>query len=147
MDRNDPDGLERAREDFLVRVAAFRGDRDIDITVVFDGSDNPAPVVGSNPGGIKVVFSKPPQNADRLIVAKIESASAPGSITVVSSDNFVRSSAAALGCKSMTVEEFQQQFRKRSSGRIDDKYAGEISQADLEQWLEIFSQKEKENDQ
>jgi predicted RNA-binding protein with PIN domain len=107
--RRDPDLRSREAERLadgrtallqLVAGAALRsGD---DFTVVFDG----ARAGGGEPSGgqVQVVFSRPPQNADQVLVRR--ATELRDAAIVVSSDRAVRDGARRVGAAVVTAEEF-----------------------------------------
>ncbi len=65
---------------------------------------------GGLPQGIKIAFSGPEREADDLIERRIALTSAPGQLTVVSSDRRLRTAGRKRGCKVMTSEAFLQRL-------------------------------------
>lgn len=142
INRADEYALFNAREDLVITLAAYAGSKRIKITVVFDGTNQLALQGNLHPAGVRVLYSKPPQNADRLIIEMIEHSSHPGSITVVSSDNFVKSSSSALGCNTLTVGEFQNKLNQKHEQDFSKKYSNNMSKKELDEWLKIFGESE-----
>ena len=84
---------------FVAAVARRCGD---DFTVVFDG----ARVTGGEPvgGRVQVIFSRPPQNADQVLVRLATELRDAG--IVVSSDRTVRDAARRAGAAVVSADEF-----------------------------------------
>jgi predicted RNA-binding protein with PIN domain len=104
--------LEGARAELVRRIAeAFRGRRER-VTVVFDG--NREAVAGRAPqgGGVRVVFSRPPETADQRIQRLVEETQRAASgksqlnLRIVSSDREVAGRARLWGAKAVSVEQF-----------------------------------------
>ena len=142
INQADENALFNAREELVRSLASYSGTKRTRITVVFDGANQVALQGNLHPAGIRVLYSKPPQNADRMIIDMIEHSSYPGSITVVSSDNFVKSSSSALGCNTLTVGEFQNKLNQKQEQDFSKKYSNNMSKKELDEWLEIFGESE-----
>jgi predicted RNA-binding protein with PIN domain len=97
--------LERARDGLVSKLAVFRSGRGVRVTVVFDGQ-NMAAQQGRPPGGIEVVFSRAPQNADAKIKTLLSLEKSPKSWTVVTSDNSIVRYARDYGAKTIPSAEF-----------------------------------------
>jgi predicted RNA-binding protein with PIN domain len=84
---------------FVAAVAQRCGD---DFTVVFDG----ARVAGGEPvgGRVQVIFSRPPQNADQVLIRLATELGDAG--IVVSSDRTVRDAARRAGAAVVSADEF-----------------------------------------
>ena len=110
------DGSLQVARDTLVRLCqayqARRGDIG-KIYVVFDGRD--AEIFGSREqtqGGVTVLFSQKPEEADQRILRVIEAAKGPGRCVVVSNDNEVSNNARAFGASVLSVQQFYEQARQ-----------------------------------
>ena len=97
--------LERAREGLVSKLAVYRSGRNVRVTIVFDGQSMAAQQ-GRPPGGIEVVFSRAPQNADAKIKNMLVLEKSPKSWTVVTSDNSIVLYARDFGAKTMPSAEF-----------------------------------------
>ena len=98
--------LERARDALVSKLAVYRSRRgDVRVTVVFDGQSMAAQP-GRPPGGIEVVFSRAPQNADAKIKTMLALEKSPRSWTVVTSDNSIVRYARDYGAKTIPSAEF-----------------------------------------
>lgn len=95
-------GLEAGRRALLALVAGAARTSGDGFTVVFDG----APVPGAAPGGgqVEVLFSRPPDKADDVLVrlARQEGAGA----VVVSSDRMIADAARRAGCAVVGADAF-----------------------------------------
>jgi hypothetical protein len=107
--RRDPDlrtaeagGLEAGRRALLARIGEVARRSSDWFTVVFDG----APVSGpaASPGRVQVIFSRPPQKADDLLVRMARQAGAGGA--VVTSDRAVADAARRAHCAVIAAEDF-----------------------------------------
>jgi hypothetical protein len=97
--------LERARDGLVAKLAVYRSGRGVRITVVFDGR-GPAAQQNRPPGGIEVVFSRAPQNADAKIKNMLALEKSPKSWTVVTSDNSIILFVRDYGAKTIPSAEF-----------------------------------------
>jgi len=98
--------LERARDALVSKLAVYRSRRgDVRVTVVFDGQSMAAQQ-SRPPGGIEVVFSRAPQNADAKIKTMLSLEKSPKSWTVVTSDNSIVRYARDYGAKTIPSAEF-----------------------------------------
>ena len=106
LDRED---LERGREELIQRLAIYRRARSFSITVVFDGwnqaSLSPSQ---SNQKGIRVVFSRRGQKADRVI-AQIAREMGEGAM-IVTSDTQLRLEAERHNATVIPSEEFERRL-------------------------------------
>ena len=98
IQHHDDNALWKAREDLIRQLVAFRGNKRINITIVFDGQDFKGLTKTHRPQGIKVLFSKAPQKADPLIINLVEKSLQPRDITVVTSDRALANLARSNGC-------------------------------------------------
>jgi len=97
--------LERARDALVAKLAVYRSGRGVRVTVVFDGRG--AGVQQTRPpGGIEVVFSRSPQNADAKIKTMLSLEKSPKSWTVITSDNSIVRYARDYGAKTIPSAEF-----------------------------------------
>jgi len=98
--------LERARDGLVSKLAVYRSRRgEVRVTVVFDGQSMAAQQ-SRPPGGIEVVFSRAPQNADAKIKTMLALEKSPKSWTVVTSDNSIVRYARDYGAKTIPSAEF-----------------------------------------
>lgn len=107
--RRDPDlrgregeSLEAGRAALLALVARVARESADDVTVVFDGARRGG---GASSGGrVEVLFSRPPESADDVLVSLARRAGA-GAV-VVTSDRTVADAARRAGSTVLTAEEF-----------------------------------------
>ena len=97
--------LERARDGLVAKLAVYRSGRGVRVTVVFDGQSMAAQQ-SRPPGGIEVVFSRAPQNADAKMKTMLSLEKSPKSWTVVTSDNSIVRYARDYGAKTIPSAEF-----------------------------------------
>ena len=97
--------LERARDALVAKLAVYRSQRNVRVTVVFDGR-GAAGQQTRPPGGIEVVFSRAPQSADAKIKNMLAVEKSPTSWTVVTSDNSIVLFARDFGAKTVPSAEF-----------------------------------------
>ena len=97
--------LERARDALVAKLAVYRSKRNVRITVVFDGRGTAGPQMRP-PGGVEVVFSRAPQNADAKMKTMLALEKSPRSWTVVTSDNSIVLYVRDYGAKTIPSAEF-----------------------------------------
>ncbi len=134
--------LERARDALVSRLAVYRSKRNVRVTVVFDGRGTAAPQTRP-PGGVEVVFSRPPQNADAKIKAMLVLEKSPKSWTVVTSDNSIVIFARDYRAKTIPAAEFAAKLGptipKLGPNRPVQKDTP-MSAAEVAEWEEYFRQ-------
>lgn len=135
--------LERARDALVDKLAVYRSKRNVRVTVVFDGR-SAAVQPTRPPGGVEVVFSRAPQNADAKIKNMIALEKSPRSWTVVTSDNSIVIFARDYGAKTIPSAEFAAQLGPireapsagRSQPRVDQE--APLSPTEVLEWEEYF---------
>ncbi len=135
--------LERARDALVAKLAIYRSKRNVRVTVVFDGRGT-ATQQTRPPGGVEVVFSRAPQNADEKIKNMLALEKNPRSWTVVTSDNSIIIFARDYGAKTIPSADFaaqlgpirQSPMPSRSGPRIDQE--APLSPTEVLEWEEYF---------
>jgi uncharacterized protein len=140
--------LERARDALVSKLAVYRSGRGVRVTVVFDGRETGAPQTRP-PGGIEVVFSRAPQNADAKIKNMLALEKSPKSWTVVTSDNSIVRYAHDYGAKTIPSAEFAVKLGpgvpKLGPNRPAQKDAP-MSAAEVSEWEEYFRKGRQDRD-
>lgn len=143
VDAENRHGLEEARERLIAKLASYRRERRVSLTVAFDGDD-----MGPHPhsymkNGVKVIFSQPPSNADTVIKKIIQSENTPKNLTVVTSDRAVADFAKQAGCETLKSENFQLRLSKMTE-IIDheSKFGRELSDEEVQEWISLFNEPE-----
>ena len=132
--------LERARDGLVSKLAVFRSGRGVRVTVVFDGRGTGAPQTRP-PGGIEVVFSRAPQNADTKIKTMLALEKSPKSWTVVTSDNSIVRFARDYGAKTIPSAEFAAKLGPTIPKLGPNRPAPQdtpMTQAEVSEWEEFF---------
>ncbi len=132
--------LERARDALVSKLAVFRSGRGVRVTVVFDGQSMPAQP-GRPPGGIEVVFSRAPQNADAKIKTLLSLEKSPKSWTVVTSDNSIVRYARDYGAKTIPSAEFAAKLGNTIPNLGPNRPAPAdkpLSPSEISEWEEYF---------
>jgi predicted RNA-binding protein with PIN domain len=119
------------------------------VTVVFDGREG---MPGSAEGrpGVRVIYSRPPMNADMVIREMVEKASSREEVWVVSSDREVQSHARACGAKVFGAKAFEAEMMGRTpsgpSLRTGRSAPGRsekptrMRKMDVDFWLKVMSE-------
>jgi len=132
--------LERAREALVTKLAVYRSQRKVRVTVVFDGTGTPGPRTWP-PGGIEVVFSRAPQNADDKIKNMLALEKSPKSWTVVTSDNSIVLYARDYGAKTLPAAEFAAKLGPSVPNlgpNTSVKQEAPLSPTEVAEWEEYF---------
>ncbi len=133
--------LERARRRLVARVAAYVREKELQVTLVFDGKGAMADAETILPGRLQVIYTPRHQSADELIISMIAASENPREIIVVSSDRaHIRPAAAQAGCPAIGSKEFLGRIQARKAkdvaGESDEKPRPESGDTDY--WLERF---------
>jgi predicted RNA-binding protein with PIN domain len=134
--------LERARDRLVGKLAVYRSSRHVRVTVVFDGRGAGA-LQTRPPGGVEVVFSRAPQNADAKIKNLVSLAKSPRSWTVVTSDNSIVRFARDYGAKTIPSAEFAEKLGPVIPNLGPNRPVQQdapLSQAEVAEWEEFFRQ-------
>ncbi len=133
--------MERARREFLRKIEAYIADKELRVTVVFDGRGGLTDAEALVPGKLQVIYSARHQSADDLIVSMIGTSDNPRSYIVVTSDRaHIRPAVAELGCRVIGAKT----FLNRISGRVrlapqgGDEEKPQPGAEDLDFWLGRF---------
>ncbi|MDQ7797415.1 MAG: NYN domain-containing protein [Candidatus Edwardsbacteria bacterium] len=122
-------------------LAGYKKALGYDITVIFDGAEGKEHKT-DRVRGIKVVYSRPPQNADRVIKDQAAILKKTKALTVVTSDREL-----AHHVKGRQVEVIGSgQFLQRMEGELSRRGADKErpGRIDVKEWLEYFGIKGKE---
>lgn len=137
-------GLEAGRTALIRALSAYRaatGDR---VTVVFDGDEGIGFVPGaSRQEGIGVVFSRPPESADDMIIAHVRKRHGKKTVLVVSSDRRILDAARRERVEGMKTEAFEAEMARRVAegtrqGRAGAKLKPEADAAEVAYWEKAF---------
>ncbi len=132
--------LELARDGLVAKLAVYRSQRSVRITVVFDGRGT-AGQQTRPPGGIEVVFSRAPQTADAKIEAMLALEKSPRSWTVVTSDNSIVRYVRDYGAKTIPSSEFAVKLGPAIPKLGPNRPAAQdtpMSPAEVAEWEEFF---------
>jgi len=136
------DSLESGRERLLLAIKNSSLYPRHQFTVVYDGaSDVVYPGKGRrSEGPVSVIFSRPPDNADSLILKICARAPNPGRLQIVSSDRaHIVKKADAMGIQTHSAESFVKRLlRKRKKSSVDTGEKPEPSRDDTAYWSDIF---------
>lgn len=130
---------QKGRQLLVEMLAGYKRAFGYDITVVFDGAEGREQKAGRE-RGIRVIYSRPPQNADRVIKDLAASLKKARALTVVTSDRDL-----AHHVKGRQVEVTGSgEFLKRVESELEARGAGpeKTGRIDVKQWMEFFGIKE-----
>lgn len=143
--------LEGQRNHLVRLLASYAGIARVSVTLVFDNSQKMASS-STQEKNVKVVFSRPGQEADDVIKAMVRRVRNPAQLTVVSSDRAIRFSAKDHGVSALTSEEFctvMNAGNASASGNDSPavrpsspaaKYDTDISESEVQFWKDLFEQ-------
>lgn len=131
--------LEEARAELLLRIKSYLTHRKAEIVVVFDGDHVYAPaLVGGN--RLRVIFSKPPEKADAVILSLLGRAAKRGDLILVSDDQEIVAQARQVGARTLSAREFFERLTKRlRSPDLNRKFDVDLSPEELDEWIDLFS--------
>jgi predicted RNA-binding protein with PIN domain len=131
---------EAARDRLVMLLADYRATRKVGVAVVFDGQrfsgQQPRPT-----GGVEVVFSRQPQNADARIKAMLAKQKHARSWVVVTSDNSIAIHARDFGAKVVPSQDFARQLSRSHRPQVTSSKSSEersLSAAEVAEWMEYF---------
>lgn len=141
IDHQQEHALWDAREELIRQLVVFRGQKNILISVVFDGQDLKGLAQQSHPTGIKVIFSQAPLKADPAILKIIQSTRNPRNITLVTSDQTLARLAAGAGCLVISIEAFAEKMApSQEEPEYAQKYKAQLTSEEMNNWLKLFQQ-------
>ncbi|HBZ87013.1 MAG: hypothetical protein A2509_03365 [Candidatus Edwardsbacteria bacterium RIFOXYD12_FULL_50_11] len=122
-------------------LAGYKKALGYDITVIFDGAEGKEHK-GDRVRGIRVFYSKPPQNADRVIKDKASIMKKTKTLTVVTSDRELAHHVKGRQVEVIGSGAFLEKMEREMTLRGADKERpGKI---DVKEWMEYFGIKGKE---
>lgn len=134
----------------VYRLRIYRSSIRENITVVFDGGGGYTPPSSLSGSGVEVVFAEPHSSADAIIIRRIERATMPERLTVVSSDAEIVTAARRQGARSVSAKEFVAEIARNHSPkrRKPRKPSPEprLSRDEVEEWLKLFRQRPRRKD-
>jgi len=131
-------GLEGAREGLIARIRAYLAERDVRVTVVFDGRGGLTDAEAIIPGRLQVIYSASGQTADEVIVETLHAAANPREFIVVTSDMAdIGRSVRAIGAEVMPSSAFLERIKRARPARPDTP-APSDPEVDVDYWLEQF---------
>jgi predicted RNA-binding protein with PIN domain len=132
---------QRGRQLLIELLAGYKKAFGGDITVVFDGAEG-REQKADRERGIRIVYSKPPQNADRVIKDKAALLKKTRPVTVVTSDRELAHYVRGRQVEVVGSGEFLKRMESELSRCGGDKEKpGKI---DVKEWMEFFGIKSKE---
>jgi predicted RNA-binding protein with PIN domain len=132
--------------DLLIRLQEFCRLRRAQVEVYFDGA--PSGQASTRKSGVVTAhFVRRGSSADAAIEARlIQLKKAAKNWTVVSSDGRVQRAARTAGAGAMSAEEFAQEMVKEQTRRMTkSKNESALSPDEVEEWLEFFEKRGREN--
>ncbi|MBN2412774.1 NYN domain-containing protein [candidate division KSB1 bacterium] len=137
---DDKNSLWHAREELIRQLIAFRGNKQINITIVFDGQDLKGLTKAHRPRGINIMFSEAPQKADPLIIRLIEKSPQPRNISLVTSDRSLANLARSIGCMVWSTKTLAKKLPQPDiESEYKNKFNTTLTPKELEEWEQIFN--------
>ncbi|HNW60787.1 MAG TPA: NYN domain-containing protein [bacterium] len=131
--------LEQQREAVIRKHAGYAASRSIRITLVFDGQEGVGPSAGSTGGKVKVLFSRPPENADAMIKRLAQTQKQPRDVVVVTSDQPLARFVRSCGCQVLSSEAWRQKLEQGRDEDLQEKHGG-VNDLDLDAWMQLFGE-------
>lgn len=126
---------QRGRQLLIELLAGYKKAFGYDITVVFDGAEG-REQKAATVRGIRIVYSKPPQNADRVIKDRTAVLKKTRPVTVVTSDrelaHYVRGRQVEVVGSGEFLKKIESELERRGA---DKEKPGRI---DVKEWMEYF---------
>jgi len=144
--------LENRRDHLLRMIQSTPHLRNKKIIVVFDGSSPTGIPKKYRHHNIHVIFSGAQQEADQVIQDLIRKEAPRKSLLIISSDQEIRNTARDHHARSSSSKAFWQQTRPNRSNQSESKTADytkeqELSQHEVQEWLQIFKEGQQGNDE
>lgn len=127
----------------LARLQGYAAATRESITVVFDPGDLPGVGRPAARPGITVIYAPHGEEADSILIRRIEREPNKKALTVVTSDRRVLAAAQANGVQSMRAQEFAAKLAEigqpaSKASAPEDKPA--VSSSDVDYWMGIFKE-------
>ena len=149
-----PGSFQRSREALLRFLAAsLDASQRKDTTVVFDAAEAPPGLPSSlRHEEIRVRYARGYPDADTLIEELIQQDHAPRQLLVVSSDHRIQRAARKRRARTMDSDQWYTELWQRraqtlskSERPVPEKPIGELSEAEIDYWVNEFSDESVEN--
>lgn len=139
-----PNDLELARKKFQLFIEDYFHNQKVKYKIVYDGQ----PGIPNNlpkSSRKKIIFSKKPDSADSLILRFLKKQKSPKIWTLVSSDRQLTFLAKDYGVKILSSEQFVKSVKTRraKSERALQNQEPNLSQNEIDYWLNIFNSEKK----
>lgn len=127
--------LERARDGLAKYLISWSRQNNFSgqLYIVFDGQSGISKPRGTEPSGVKCVFTPTNQTADDRIIRMVKNEKDPNSITVVSDDNYVLTECKSRGAKVKSVKTFASAPTPKKDG--GQKIIGKAEEQDINDFL------------
>ncbi len=137
------ESLEAGREELLRYINNYLAGHNVEIVVVFDGSEPPIAVDPPHPTKeLTIRYSQAPFKADPMLKNLIRSEGHKKSVTLVTDDmdivRFARMNHAKLLSTKAFFEMIAKSFRQQD---IFKKYDRDMSDDELDEWMKLFGEK------
>ncbi len=135
--------LESRREHLIKIIHSTPHLRNVKIVVVFDGNSPKGIPKKYQQHNIQIIFSGDQQEADQIIQDMVRREASGKSLHIISSDREIQNTASDHHAQISSSQEFWKRLRrnqsiKRSSNKSDTANKEELSQREVQEWLNIF---------
>jgi len=135
--------LESRREHLIKIIQSTPHFRNVKIIVVFDGNSPKGIPKNYQQQNIQIIFSGNQQEADQIIQDMIRLESSGRPLHIISSDREIQNTARDHHAQINSSQEFWKKLRrnpsnKRDSNNSDTENKQELSQREVQEWLNIF---------
>nr|HQI47754.1 NYN domain-containing protein [bacterium] len=131
--------LERAREEVIRKHAVYAAARTVRVMLVFDGQNDAGPPARIQSGKIRVIYSRPPENADALIKRLVQAEKQPRNTLVVTSDQPLARFVQSCGAQLLSSEQWRHKLEQGRDADLQEKHGGS-NDLDLDEWLQLFGE-------
>jgi len=149
LKRHAEKDMNRARLELIDRLKIYLKDKEVRMTLVFDGQGGITDVEMILPAKLQVMYSPFGQTADELILSSLRASANPREYIVVTSDAMdIGREARSLGAEVLSSGEFLKRIAKNAAESLNGRAEKPLpNEDDMDFWLRVFNAgEEKTND-
>jgi len=138
--------LQKQREEFIKSFSSCVEKLRVHIALVFDGKDLPeGSYTRGNWKDVELIYTHHGLSADEYILAQVQNALKPKSITVVTSDRELAGKVGLYGSRVITIEEFMRLILKKNLPKTSAREKPPLRESgyQFERLLKIFEERLK----
>jgi len=127
-----------ARRKLISDLSVLAADRNVKVSVVFDGAPDDKFPEGSTYKKVRILYARAGSNADTRIKNLVRRSSFKRDMTVVTSDREVAAFSHRQGTKIMTSSQFRHMINEAKVHRAESEPMPPEGSIDVEDWLDYF---------